>query len=123
MGKLHRKIETVYIVNNLYNSTKRRANGGKTYAPVVIAEPFNFYTRKQGPDESVSAYLRELKRLAETCELKEILKEVLRCICYKMFFDKTAQCKLISETDLTIEKAFKMVQVMKWHSNDLKKCM
>ena len=41
-------------------------------APVVIGERFKFYQRRQGQGESIGDYMRELKRLIETCEFEKV---------------------------------------------------
>lgn len=76
--------------------------------PIVIAERFNFYTRKQKSGETVTDYLRELKKLAESCKFDAFLKEVLRDVFVIGLEDKAAQCELLSEAELTIEKAFQI---------------
>lgn len=76
--------------------------------PIIIAERFNFYTRKQKPGETVTTYRRELKKLAETCKFEGFLNEVLRDVFVIGLEDKAAQCELLSEADLTIDKAFRI---------------
>ena len=133
------RLEQYCIVNDIEETKKKRALllsavGAKTYeipakpvektfeeikdavkkhlspTPIIIAERFNFCTRKQKPDESVADYLRELKRLAETCDFKAFLDVVLRDVFVIGLEDKTSQCKMLSEADLDITKAFHIAQ-------------
>ena len=46
--------------------------------PIVIAERFIFYQRNQKPQESVTSYLAELRRLATHCKFETFLSSALR---------------------------------------------
>jgi len=74
--------------------------------PIVIAERYKFYTRKQGSGETVTNFGKELRRLAETCAFEGFLEEVIRDIFVIGLKDKNAQKKLLSEKDLTMQKAY-----------------
>ena len=74
--------------------------------PIVIAERYKFYNRKQKSGESVSQYVRELRKLAETCAFGIALSEALRDMFVIGLNDKSAQRKLLSQADLTLKKAF-----------------
>ncbi|CAM1304273.1 Uncharacterised protein r2_g1427 [Pycnogonum litorale] len=46
--------------------------------PIIIAERFRYWVAKQGEDESVSAFLVRLKKLASTCGFGSFLNDALR---------------------------------------------
>ncbi|UYV63766.1 K02A2.6-like, partial [Cordylochernes scorpioides] len=71
--------------------------------PNLIVQRFFFNKRNQG-DESVSAYVAELRKLSENCEfvdLEDRLRDRLVCGLRKESIVK----KLLSESNLTFEKA------------------
>ena len=47
-------------------------------APSVIMQRFNFNGRMQKGKEAVAEYVAELRRIAEHCEFKDALDEILR---------------------------------------------
>ena len=78
--------------------------------PIVIAERFRFYNRSQLSSESASEFLRELCRLAGTCDFGEFREQALRDMFTIKLKDKSAQEKLLGEENLTLEKAFQVAQ-------------
>lgn len=74
--------------------------------PIVIAERYIFYNRKQRNGESVTQYLTELRKLSETCNFKEFLEEVLCDMFVIGLTDHSAQKKMISDSNLTTKSAF-----------------
>ena len=71
---------------------------------------FNFHTRTQKPGEKISEFVAQLRKLSEHCEFGETLEDMLRdrlvCGCR----DHHLQCKLLAESDLNFEKAFKIAK-------------
>ena len=45
--------------------------------PIIIAERFHFYERRQKPTESIANYLATLRRLASRCEFGAFLSDAL----------------------------------------------
>ena len=78
--------------------------------PSTIVQRFNFHTRSQKPGEKISEFVAQLRKLSEHCSFGEGLQDMLRdrlvCGCK----DHRLQCKLLAETDLTFEKAFKIAK-------------
>ena len=78
--------------------------------PSIIVQRFNFHTRSQKPGEKISEFVAQLRKLSEHCSFGEGLQDMLRdrlvCGCK----DHRLQCKLLAETDLTFEKAFKIAK-------------
>ena len=80
--------------------------------PLVIAERYKFYKRKQSTEETIAEYMAQLRRLATHCEFKTFLDEALRdkLVC-GMRSENTRQ-KLLTEADLTLTKAVETAQGM-----------
>ena len=74
--------------------------------PILIAECFKFYNRKQLPGESVTHCATEQRKLAETCRFGDFQEEVLRDMFVIGLSNRSAQRKLLSEHDLDLKKAF-----------------
>ena len=88
--------------------------------PLVIAERFRFYKRDQRPDESVKDFNISLRKLAEHCEFKEQLNEQLRDKFVCGLHNEAIQRKLLSEKDLTYEKAYDTATAMEAATKDVK---
>ena len=78
-----------------------------------IAERFAFYRRTQGPTESVSEYLAELRKCMIRCKFQadrvdEILCDQLVC----GLRHETTQKHLLSVDNLTLDKAVQLAQSM-----------
>ena len=78
-----------------------------------IAERFVFYRRTQGPTESVSEYLAELRKCIVHCKfhadrVDEVLRDQLVC----GLRNETVQKNLLSEDKLTLDKALQLAQSM-----------
>ena len=78
-----------------------------------IAERFAFYRRTQGPSESVAEYLAELRKCIVHCKFQadrvdEILRDQLVC----GLRHETVQKNLLSEDNLTLDKAVQLAQSM-----------
>lgn len=78
--------------------------------PIVIAERFAFYNRKQGAAESAAEFLNALRRLAETCKFENFRDEALRDMFVIGIRDRDVQKKLLAEKDLTLQRAFSLAQ-------------
>ena len=54
--------------------------------PLVIAERFKFHKREQKEGESIAQYVAALRKLADTCDFKDLLEQALRdrlvCVLY-----------------------------------------
>ena len=88
--------------------------------PIIIAERFKFYTRNQNEGESIASYIVTLKNLSSTCEFGAFLPEALRNRLVCGMKDVPIQTKLLSERDLTFEKAKDLAMSMEMARSDLK---
>lgn len=79
----------------------------KHYAPkpLIIAERFRFHKRNQEDGESVSQFVAVLKQLSEHCEFGQSLNDTLRDRLVCGLRGEGIQKRLLTETELTLEKA------------------
>ena len=70
-----------------------------------IVQRYNFNSRYRQPEESMSVFVSELCGLAQFCKYRMALDDMLhdRMVCG--INDASIQCCLLSEQDLTFEKA------------------
>ena len=73
---------------------------------------FKFYQRNQRPDETIATYFAELKKMAESCDFNTFRSEALRDRLVCGLLDKNIQKRLLSEDNLTIDKAIKLALSM-----------
>lgn len=80
--------------------------------PSSIVARKDFHTRVRKPEESYSEFLADLRKLSEHCDfgntLNRMLLDRLVCGCN----DSRLQCKLLAETSLTFDKAYKLALAM-----------
>ena len=78
--------------------------------PLIISERFHFYRREQAVNESISDYVVELRRLTTHCEFGAFLEDALRDRFVCGLKNETMQRKLLTESDLTFQRALKVAQ-------------
>ena len=76
--------------------------------PSPIVKRYEFNTRCQGEGESIATYVAELRKIAEHCEYKDVLSDMLRDRLVCGIRDRTTQRQLLRETALTFDKALQM---------------
>ncbi|XP_038139940.1 uncharacterized protein K02A2.6-like [Cyprinodon tularosa] len=76
--------------------------------PSEIVQRYKFDSRARQPSETVSVYVAELRRLAQDCNFGTTLEQMLRDRLVCGINDDRIQRRLLSETDLTFEKAFQI---------------
>eukprot|EP00731_Ephydatia_muelleri_P004369 Em0002g545a len=79
-------------------------------APSVIMQRFNFNGRMQKGEEAVAEYVAELRRIAEHCEFKDTLDEMLRDRLVCGIKDTRVRRRLLAEPKLTFTKALEIAQ-------------
>ena len=86
----------------------------KHYKPktLVIAECFQFHRRNQAVDESVAEYVAGLRQLTRHCEFDVYLDDTLRDHFVCWLRSETIQKKLLTETDLTFQRALEIAHTM-----------
>ena len=89
--------------------------------PLIIAERFYFHQRAQGTNEFVLEYVAELRRLATHCEFGAFLQDALRDRLVRGLRSIAAQKNLLSEENLSLEKAIRVAQSLKVADKNAKK--
>ena len=79
--------------------------------PPVIGQRFIFHQRTQKPGESINQFMMELQHLAHTCDFGQFLEEALRDRLVCGLSNSSIQKKLLSENDLTLQRAIDIVTV------------
>ena len=93
----------------------------KTYhepAPSPIVQRYKFNTRVRAAGETVAAYVAALRGIAEHCKYGATLQEMLRDRLVCGVNHKTIQKRLLSERDLTYEKAYSLAQAIEAAERD-----
>ena len=72
--------------------------------PIIIAERFKFYERKQRDNENVCDFIAGIRKLAATCEFGAFLNEALRDRMVCGIADIRTKKRLLVERNLTLEK-------------------
>lgn len=74
--------------------------------PSAIVCRFKFHTRVRQTGESVASYMSELRKLAEYCNFDNYLTDMLRDRLVCGIADERVQRLLLTEKDLTLDKAY-----------------
>ena len=85
---------------------------------IVIAERFHFHRRSQGPEETVSEFLAELRRLATHCSFGNFLSDALRDRLVCGLRSESVQRKLLSQRELTLAQAVDIAKGMEAATRD-----
>ena len=80
---------------------------------IIIAERFNFHRRNQAPDESITEYVAELRKLAASCKFGGNLEESLRDRFVCGLRSEITQKQLLTEADLTFKHAVEIAKASK----------
>lgn len=86
--------------------------------PLVIAERFRFHNRNQQRSESIANYIAELRKLAERCQFGTGLNDALRDRLVCGMHNESVQRRLLTEKDLTLQKALELAIAMETASKD-----
>lgn len=73
--------------------------------PLIIAERFRFHKRNQQEGESVAQFVAILKQLSEHCDFGRSLNDTIRDRLVCGLRSETIQKRLLTETNLTLEKS------------------
>ena len=86
--------------------------------PLVIAERFRFHKRDQREGESITVYVAELRKLTEHCKFRGTLNDALRDRLVCGIKNENIQKKLLSVSDLTLQKAIEISSAMETAAKD-----
>ena len=78
--------------------------------PLVTVQRYRFYSRFQHSDESISAFVAELRSLARDCDFGTVLEDNLREKLVCAVADQALQRKLLTEKHLTFQRALDVAQ-------------
>lgn len=86
----------------------------KHYSPtkLVIAERYVFYKCLQKPEQSLREFIIEIRNLAQSCEFGEFLSQALRDKFVCGVRSEHIQRRLLTEAELTFEKAISIAKGM-----------
>jgi len=80
--------------------------------PSFIVQRFKFYNRTRATGETIAAFVASLQKIAEHCEYKDTLKDMLRDRLVCGVNHEGIQRKLLAEKNLTYEKALEIALTM-----------
>ncbi|XP_039887198.1 uncharacterized protein K02A2.6-like [Simochromis diagramma] len=80
--------------------------------PSEIVQRYKFDSRSRKPNETVMEYVAELRRLAQDCNYGNTLQQMLRDRIVCGIKDDRIQRRLLSEIDLTFDKALSIAVAM-----------
>ena len=87
---------------------------------VVIYERYKFHTRSQAQGESIAEFVVGLKSCARTCEFGEALDDMLRDRFVVGLLDEATQRTLLTELDLTFNKAVSVASARETAAKDVR---
>ncbi|XP_037561282.1 uncharacterized protein LOC119440448 [Dermacentor silvarum] len=94
----------------------------KHYSPrrSVVSERYHFNQRKQAPQESVTDFVVQLKKLAASCDFGSFLEQSLRDRLIAGLNSEAIRCRLLAMTDieLTWDRAFNIATAMEMAARD-----
>nr|XP_054599801.1 uncharacterized protein LOC129164288 [Nothobranchius furzeri] len=88
--------------------------------PSEIVQRFKFNSQVRRHEESVADYVAELRKLAQHCDYGAALPQMLRNRLVCGVNDDRMQRRLLSEVDLTFDKALTLCQAMESASKDVR---
>ena len=88
--------------------------------PSVIVQRYKFNSRFRQPGESVAAYVAELRAIAKTCDYGDTLEEMLRDRLVCGIGNDKIQEQLLSEPDLTLQRALELAQGIETAARNVK---
>lgn len=88
--------------------------------PSAIVQRFKFNTRSRNSGETIATYVAALRELAEHCSYGDTLSEMLRDRLVCGVQHEGIQRKLLSEKDLTYDKAYTLAQAIEAAERDSK---
>ena len=102
----------------IQNLTSPHSPASKTYKDLVwehfnpklsiIVERLKFHTKTSPPGESIATFMAQLRQLSEFCEFGDVLRDRL----VSGINDSRLQRCLLSESSLTLQKAFELAQAL-----------
>ena len=107
---------TYKTIRSLVDSETRKTHYNPR--PSFIVQRFKFYNRTRSKEESIATYVAALRALAEYCEYGDSLNIMLRHRLVCGVNHEGIQRRLLSEKDLTYEKALEIALAMEAAAKD-----
>ena len=101
-----------------YDELVQLLNAQLNPKPSVIAERYRFHKRNQSANETVMDYVAELRRLSVNCNFNATLSDTLRDRLVCGLRHEYIQKRLLSESELDLDKAIKISVAMETASKD-----
>ena len=99
-------------ITMLYNDIMRKLLEHFDPKPLTIVERFHFHKREQSTSETLAEFMAELRRLAAKCEFGTHLDQALRDRFVCGMRNEGVQRRLLSESDLDLNKAIRIAFMM-----------
>ena len=91
--------------------------------PSVIVQRFKFHGKFRQPGESITAYVAELRPLAEFCNFRAMLEDMLRDQLVWGIKNDLMQQRLLQELKLTYKRALKLAQGLETATQNMQTLM
>ena len=103
---------TFKIIRNLVGDDKLDSTSYDDPKPSVIVQRYKFNTRSRAEGESVATYVAALRDIAQHCEYKDPLQDMLRDRLVCGLKHRGMTNRLLAEKDLMYDKALELAQAM-----------
>ena len=114
-------ISPVKPTDKTYDELVKKLTDHYSPTPSEVMQRFRFNSRSRKPEETVAAYVAELRRLAEHCNYGTTLDKMLRDKLVWGINDAGIQKKLLQESDpLTLARALTVAQGAETADKNLK---
>ena len=115
---LHALLQPEKPTEKTYGECKKALAEHFAPKPTEIFQRYRFYTLVQKKDETIPEFVAKLRQLSDGCKFKE-LDNMLRDRLVVGCRDTTIQRKLLSESELTFEKALNIARAMEIADKDV----
>ena len=85
--------------------------------PSIIVQRYKFNSRVRATEESIAMYVAALRQIAEYCDYKDSLQDMLRDRLVCGVNHQSIQRRLLTEKDLTYEKALELAKSLEAAEN------
>ena len=101
-------VDAETLTSTSYEDLIKRLQRHYDPKPSFIVQRFKFYNRTRAAGETVSTFVAALRQIAEHCEYRETLKDMIRDRLVCRINHEGIQKKLLAEKNLTYERALEI---------------
>ena len=105
-------VDAETLASTAYNELIEMLKSHYDPKPSFIVQRFKFYNRTREAGETVSTFVATLRQIAEYCDYKETLNDMIRDRLVCGINHEGIQKKLLAEKNLTYEKALEIALAM-----------